>query len=348
MIKRILCFIMVAMAASFAQDTSSTFIRNICDTLQGNIEFKLAYVDEILWSGDKNLSKADSIKERRHQGYSTLEPIYVKHGYSIPYSITAGCIESNYNLYAYAEWNQNGKNWTLNNQNDDYATQILDINIQRVEGFDSSNAYNILAFQKSDVLDLDHMSSENMMVSRTFELNFDYWYAIAKYKTELKLNDTAVSIRSYAAFVTRLDSLDVFKDAVKALKVPDSISKVQVQIFHAVLNSPNLKVPESSSSTPESSSSIASSSSAIPSSSESSDVVSSSSEALSSMAELSSSSENTTAIGRLQKAPKAPNFARQVRRLDGSIVNEYEILVPGVYYVKSSDGRWQKQMVMPK
>ena len=117
MMKRILCLIMVAMGFTFAQDV---YVRNVCDTLvlssSPKIELELAYIDEVLWYGDKNLSKADSVKNSRHQDYFTLEPIFVKYVYKIPYTITAGCVESTNNLYAYAEWNQSQKNGPSRNK----------------------------------------------------------------------------------------------------------------------------------------------------------------------------------------------------------------------------------------
>ena len=119
MIKRFFYLIVVATAFSFAQD--ETDVVNICDTLSAsgpsNIELRLAYVDETLWYGNKNLSVADSVKQKRHQGYSTLEPIYTRFKYAIPYSISAGCNESSNNLYAYAEWDNNQQTWSLNEEN---------------------------------------------------------------------------------------------------------------------------------------------------------------------------------------------------------------------------------------
>ena len=92
-----------------------------------------------------------------------------------------------------------------------------------------------------------------------------------------------------------------------------------------------------------SSSEAASSSSVVSSSSEEK---SSSSDVSSSSVEESSSSEGTTALGRLDVAPRAFN-AREIRRLDGTRIKAGEALVPGVYYVKGLDGRWKKQVELP-
>jgi hypothetical protein len=38
----------------------------------------------------------------------------------------------------------------------------------------------------------------------------------------------------------------------------------------------------------------------------------------------------------------------QVRRLDGTVVNNSGKLAPGVYYVKDTRGIWKKMAVMPR
>ena len=372
MMKRVLCLVLVAMGFTFAQDV---YIRNICDTLPNyetlKTELKLAYVDETLWYGDKDLSKADSVKNIRHQDYSTLEPIYVKHAYRIPYSITAICRETTKNLYAYGEWDQTSKSWSLNNQDSNYVTQILDINMNKLDGYDSSNSYNILLFKKG--YSLEGLTTENMMVSRTFEFNFGSWFAIAKYKMSVKLNDTTEMIRSFSSFVTRMDSAKAVADVVKDLNVPDEVSKVEIQIFHSVLNDSRKTQAESSSSAASSSSSgktssadtlssssysgagpwncgdnplLSCSSTYYGSSSSTSKENSSSSyvQTSSSEQESSSSVEQSTIIGRLGVAPRVFNGQREVRRLDGTKVKAGESLVPGIYYVKGLDGRWKKQI----
>jgi hypothetical protein len=63
--------------------------------------------------------------------------------------------------------------------------------------------------------------------------------------------------------------------------------------------------------------------------------------------EESSSSQGTTALGRMEKSPRTFGTVRDVRRLDGSRVKVGETLAPGVYYVKGVDGRWKKQIEMP-
>ena len=60
--------------------------------------------------------------------------------------------------------------------------------------------------------------------------------------------------------------------------------------------------------------------------------------------EESSSSEETTVLGRMERTPRVFNDSREVRRLDGSIVKQGESLKPGVYYVRGMDGRWKKNV----
>ena len=190
------------------------------------------------------------------------------------------------------------------------------------------------------------MSSE-LLVSRTFELQFDWWYTIAAYKIE-----TTGMNEQGQAFVTEswrmrysntMDSLSSVKNTVENLNLPDSVTKIQIHQFHVVLTDPNKNQPVSSSSEALSSSEATSSSSVVSSSSEEK---SSSSDVSSSSVEESSSSEGTTALGRLDVAPRAFN-AREIRRLDGTRIKAGEALVPGVYYVKGLDGRWKKQVELP-
>jgi len=44
----------------------------------------------------------------------------------------------------------------------------------------------------------------------------------------------------------------------------------------------------------------------------------------------------------------ASRYVVQVRRLDGSVVGNMRNLEPGVYYVRYSDGKWQKKAVLLK
>ena len=322
MFKKVCLAGLTAFAFSFAQEETETYIRNICDTLSNSatpkVELKLKRVEETLWYGSRDLKKTDSVKVNLHEDYGSITPIMQKISLRIPYSINAGCVTSNYNLFKYGEWDQNGKKWTLNDENDDYGSWIIDVNLYNIPGFDSTNSYNVLVVKKGGVSDELSFSAEDLMVSRTFEFAFDSWQAIAL--ARVKKSDGGATLYSGSAF--RLDSAEAVAAALASLnkrtEIPDTLSKIQVQVLRSVLTDPNKKAVNSSSSVAESSSS-----------------------------EEPVSSESSTAIGRLQATPRAFGAARAIRRLDGSVVKSGELLAPGVYYVKGLDGRWKKQVELP-
>ncbi len=363
--KRILCLVMVAMAFSFAQD--EPYVRNICDTLGAKeVTLQLQQIEETLWYGSKDLSNSDSVKKTVFKDYQDVKPLNGKFTEKLPVSIKASCVESRNQLFQYATWSID--KWSFVNNDSGYATMIMDVNQYQFPGFDATNSFNVLAIRKGSLPENNSYSSKELMVSRTFELNFDWWYSLALYYRGLKFSYTAV---------VAMDSLSAVKSSIQSLNIPDSISKVQLQIFHVVLTDPNKNQPVSSSSEESSSSSVASSSSeksvssssysgAGPwncgdnpllscsstyygSSSSTSKENSSSSyvQTSSSEQESSSSEEQSTIIGRLGVAPRVFNGPREVRRLDGSKVKAGESLTPGVYYVKGLDGRWKKQVELP-
>lgn len=363
--KRILCLVMVAMAFSFAQD--EPYVRNICDTLGAKeVTLQLQQIEETLWYGSKDLSNSDSVRKTVFKDYQDVKPLNGKFTEKLPVSIKASCVESRNQLFQYATWSID--KWSFVNNDSGYATMIMDVNQYQFPGFDATNSFNVLAIRKGSLPENNSYSSKELMVSRTFELNFDWWYSLALYYRGLKFSYTAV---------VAMDSLSAVKSSIQSLNIPDSISKVQLQIFHVVLTDPNKNQPVSSSSEESSSSSATSSSSeksassssysgAGPwncgdnpllscsstyygSSSSTSKENSSSSyvQTSSSEQESSSSEEQSTIIGRLGVAPRVFNGPREVRRLDGSKVKAGESLTPGVYYVKGLDGRWKKQVELP-
>ena len=374
--KRILWLIMIVVAFSFAQEETETYIRNICDTLPNSatplVELKMAYVDVGQWYGSKDISKKDSSSVKRYKSYETIKPFRNKLSLSLPYSITAACAETQFNLYKIAQWSQSTLSWDLNEDNDDYATYIMDVNMVEFPGYNASNSYNILAFRKGSLPQDGSYKEEDLMVSRTFEFQFDWWYTYTAYTV---VSTTSIKWKMTASY--GLDSLSSLTNALKSLDIPDSISKIQIHQFHVVLTDPNKNQPVSSSSEESSSSSVTSSSSeksvssssysgAGPwncgdnpllscsstyygSSSSTSKENSSSSyvQTSSSEQESSSSEEQSTIIGRLGVAPRVFNGPRELRRLDGSKVKAGESLTPGVYYVKGLDGRWKKQVELP-
>ncbi|SHK78996.1 hypothetical protein [Fibrobacter sp. UWH4] len=363
--KRILCLVMVAMAFSFAE--AEPYIRNICDTLGAKeVTLQLQQIEETLWYGSKDLSNSDSVKKTVFKDYQDVKPLNGKFMEKLPESIKASCVESRNQLFQYATWSID--KWSFVNNDSGYATMIMDVNQYQFPGFDATNSFNVLAIRKGSLPENNSYSSKELMVSRTFELNFDWWYSLALYYRGLKFSYTAV---------VAMDSLSAVKSSIQSLNIPDSISKVQLQIFHVVLTDPNKNQPVSSSSEESSSSNATSSSSeksvssssysgAGPwncgdnpllscsstyygSSSSTSKENSSSSyvQTSSSEQESSSSEEQSTIIGRLGVAPRVFNGPREVRRLDGSKVKAGESLTPGVYYVKGLDGRWKKQVELP-
>ncbi|MBR4398649.1 MAG: hypothetical protein IKT05_05635 [Fibrobacter sp.] len=342
MLKKLCLVGLAATAFSFAQE--ETFIRNICDSLPASatpkVGLKLDRVEETIWYGSRDLKKSDSVKVNRHADYSTITPIIQKMDLRIPYSVDAGCTVSNYNLFKYGEWGQNSKKWSLNDENDDYGTWIIDVNINKIAGFDSSNSYNVLVVKKGGIPEELSFSSNELMVSKTFEFAFESWQAIVVGRVK-RVTETEEVTSLYSGSAYRLDSAEAVTAALAAFNknadVPDSLSKIQVQVLRPVLADPNKKVANSSSSVAVSSSSEAKSSS--------SDASSSSAKSSSSVAP--SSSESAEAIGPQQAKPRTFGMVRAVRRLDGSQVKAGEQLVPGVYYVKGVDGRWKKQVELP-
>ena len=338
------CLFLALAASSFAQEV---YIRNICDTLTTSatpkVNLRLAYIDETVWYGSSNLSKTDSVKTVRHKNYESVEPFRGQFSYTLPYSVTAGCAESKFNLYAYAEWNPSKGKWTLNDENADYATYIMDINNVKFPGYDATNSYNILAMVKGNFPEDNAYATENLMISKTFEFQFERWFALASYvETVTTESDGQVVTRMSYKYGSSMgmDSASTLNNAIEKLNVPDLIPKINYQLFHTVLMDEN-KMPadsllfSSSSAEAKSSSSVA-------------EDASSSSEAKSSSSSKPSSSESTTAIGYRSAAPRVFGEAREVRRLDGSRVNAGAGLEPGIYYVKGANGRWKKQIEMPR
>lgn len=346
MFKKICLVGLAAAVFSFAQE--ETFIRNICDSLPASatpkVELRLAYVDVTQWYGSIDLSKTDSVSVKRHESYEALAPFRDKFTEKLPVSIPASCAETKNNLYKYAEWSESSKKWTLNDENDDYATQIMDINQMEFPGYNSSNTYNILAIKKGALPEDGAYSMGELMVSKTFELQFDWWYTVVAYKIETETvdgNTKTIHTSWKMANAIAMDSTTSVTAALGALPESDTVSKAQYQQFHVVLKDANKL-----SSRDASSSSVAKSSSSEAKSS-SSEASSSSSKAKSSSSVKPGSSDSSEAIGRLPAKPRAFGAARAVRRLDGSLVKAGEQLVPGVYYVKGVDGRWKKQVELP-
>lgn len=331
-------------AMSFAEDDRE---KNICSELGTDVvNLKLAYVDEIKWYGNLDLTQADSVKTIRHETFDDMPAIGKDFPYHIPYSLEAGCLIKKSVTYSYLQWDNYEKRWDVNSDHHDYATTIVDIHGNKTDSFDSTNAYNLLMVRahNADFEDGSY-TPEELFVSKTYELAFESWFATAKtLETKPVVIDgkTHTAVYYYYGFAITQDSLKTAKKAIESVTVPDGVDKVELQIFHAVMKDPNRKAPEIEYSS-SSAQLNASSSSEVPggaSSSSTESVVSSSSET----SIQSSSAEGTLVMKSLQAVP-AISGVRQVRRLDGSVVKANEVMKPGVYYVQGMDGLWKKQMV---
>ncbi len=273
-----------AMASvAYAQDTASVFIRNACDSLHSEIELVPAYIEETNWYGNPHTMAKDSSNVTRHETYETLSMNYsTSQTMQIPVSIKASCREMQGTTVGYAKWTTS-QTWQ-NVTEDDYSTYIYDIHALKMNGHDSSNTYNILAYVSGLIPDDYSFTASNLLFSATFEFAFEWWFASVKY--QYNKDATHIGIRFGSAASN--DSLKAVNAAVKALTVPDTIKSVRLQVIKVVLG--DSRKPLSSSSFEASSSSENSSSSFSPVSCSSEEASSSSSAAISSSSQKVSSS----------------------------------------------------------
>ena len=392
--------------ASVIYAGEDTPIRNVCDSLTVSdnavIDIVPAYIDETNWYGNPATWAEDSTTYKRHWSYKTLEIKAKSFTDMLPVSIHAGCLETRATEFKYATWN-NSKAWTEKIAGN-YATYIYDIHNFQIEGRDTSNTYNFLAYVSGKIPEDDVYTASSLLPSKTFEFAFEWWFVGISYEVVF---DTVIDGKTYTATRSHYsssvsnDSLNAFEGAKKRAEFPEGQRSVRVQFVKVVLSdSRKLPEPESSSSVPASSSSSvpASSSSVNPGTSSSHSVdVSSSSVAGSSSsgAVASSSSQNggssssvtpgtsssagdngsssstnpgtssgaeTSSSGTEPQSSSSDDKTRlvtvqqqnasarvvQVRALDGSVVKNQANLAPGVYYVKNSNGKWQKMAVLPR
>ena len=289
---RLIVLAAFAMASvAFAQDTSSVYIRNACDSISTMIEFVPAYIEESNWYGNPQTWTKDSTNFKFHETYKTVNVSSSNFKDSLPLSIQAKCRETPYTIYKYASWN-NSKQW-VEDERDDFATVIYDIHNLKMNGHDSSNTYNILAFIPEAIPEDLSFPSSHLLFSETFEFAFEWWYASASYTHWYKNpEDDSLTVRMrtrYGSSVSN-DSLKAVNSAIKALSIPDTMKSVRIQVLKVVLIDSRKPLSSSSSEPSSSSSSNPVSCSAEQSSSSSSDVKSSSSEGKSSSSEGKSSS----------------------------------------------------------
>lgn len=311
--KRMLVLGTFLVSMAMAQD-ESTFIRNICDSLPMSttpeIKLKLAYVDETVWHGEKNMESKDSSRTRRIDDFRNLRPQRDYFPYWMPYSVTAGCRELNSAQYVYGVWSKPSSAWSIEDGNNNFSTYIMDIHGHEIGNFNEDNAYNLLALKQGGLPEDGEYSSGELLVSKTYEFQFDWWFASVVYKivnrnVVIKDKDTTVTESysyRYGASIG-MDSALVVGSARNSLDIPDSISKVDLQVFHAVLMDER-KIPKIE--------------------------------------------DHTEAIAELKASAHIASEERQIRRLDGSVVSNKEPFIPGIYYVKTGNGAWRKQIVLPR
>lgn len=277
--KFFLALVALAMVpALYAAD--DTPYRNVCDSLslgeQPVIELVPAYIEESNWYGNPHTWAKDSSNSTRHESYETVKVSTSSNQImKMPISIKATCRETRSTEVKYAQWNKD-KTWSSVTE-DDIATYIYDVHNLKMEGHDSTNTYNLLAYVPGRIPDDNSFSSDQLLFSTTFELGFEWWFASASYQERFRNpgdDSLTIRIKSHFSNATGNDSLKVVTLAIDSLKVPDTTKSVRVQALKVVLvDSRKPLLPESSSSNPP-----ASSSSEGKSSSSETPVVSSSSE----------------------------------------------------------------------
>ena len=336
-----------------AEDTP---IQNVCDSLslgeQPVIELVPAYIEESNWYGNPQTWVKDSSNSTRHESYETVKvSISTKKTMQLPVSISASCRELPGQEVKYVKWNTH-QEWEPYTE-DDVETRIYTMRELSMNGHNETNTSNILAFVPGGIPQDYAFKSNQLLFSVTFEFAFEYWFASASYRHKTQSGTTTTYVTAMGN-----DSLKIVDLVVDGLAVPDTIKSIHIQTLKAVLvdsRKPLLPAESSSSETPVASSSseelAESSSSETPViSSSSEDVESSSSEApetSSSAEENSSSSEGPTRLVTSRSLGK-PAHVMQVRSLDGTIVKNTGRLAPGVYYVKDSDGKWNRMAVLPR
>lgn len=341
--------------AAFAQDAGTpSNIKNICDTLSlgdyPKVTFVPAYIDESNWFGNPHTWQVDSTNNFRHESFETVQINPGKFTRRLPVSVSASCFPTMQNAFVYAGWNS-AKKWVLDTA-DNYATVIRDTRQMGVEGYDSLNSYNLLAMVKNSLPEDDEFNPGELLVSRTYEFSFEWWYVTVSYRFVEQRDAGPYTGYRYASAVS-YDSSTAAKSALDSLAVPDTIKTMRIQAIKAVLkDSRKLGGEESSSSMAKSSSSVVASSSSKTenkSSSSTSDAKSLSSTAKSSSSAVtSSSSGGSQLVHSVLLVSENLDAVVQMRRLDGSKVLDTKSATPGIYYVKTAGGIWMKKLVLRK
>lgn len=274
-------FFLLAFASAMALAQGSgeaIFVRNVCDTLLNKKVTLIAKtIEESNWYGNPqgNVSKwkADSVKTKVHASYNTLKLALSDYAqFAVPYSIMANCYETKGNTYDYLTWERD--HWyrdTIKN----YATYIYDShNVKSIGVYDSTNANNFLAMAQNKLPDDDAFGPGEILVSRPFELNFEWWFVGLRYELVYDSIIDGVTnrvTRSKFTGAVAYDSLTAFRAAKSAMDqkapIPDTLKTIRIQAVKVTLvdsrklnslteSSSSVEPPKSSSSeTPKSSSS---------------------------------------------------------------------------------------------
>ncbi|WP_407443783.1 hypothetical protein [Fibrobacter sp.] len=361
--------------SSSSEEASSSsvevVIRNVCDTLgqsgDGTVVLALDFIDEVNWYGNPRTLEQDSVFAIRHESVDDLNLKLGSFNHKLPLSITAACKETSETDFVFATWNSEKK---LETQKAEaaYSTRIFDMNETSFGSYNSGNSNNVLVFVDGELPQDNSFKSDEIMVSRPYELEFEWWFLVLSYDEEIQDGEkTGVTTRFKSA--ASMDSLSAFNAVYKSLSIPESVGTLRVQSIKAVLkDSRKLTGPASSAEVASSSSSekakSSSSEKAKSSSSKDKPVVSSSSEdsdegessSSAKVAKSSSSGKGKSSSSKGEKSELVYGLRTagvllqevQVRYLDGTVVPADKKLVPGVYYVKMSDGTWKKKAVLPK
>ena len=265
----------------------ATFIRNVCDSLlDTKVTLIAKSIDESNWygnpQGNVNNWKTDSVKTKTHASYNTLKLVFSDYAqFAVPYSITANCYDTKGNTYDYLTWEKD--HW-YRDTTKNYATYIYDAhNVKNIGVYDSTNANNFLAMAPNKLPDDDAFGPGEILVSRPFELNFEWWFVGLRYEFvyDSVINGVTRRVtRSKFTGAVAYDSLTAFRSAKSEMDqkapIPDTIKTIRIQTVKVTLvDSRKLNSPSESSSSVEppksSSSEIPKSSSSEPPKSSSSD-----------------------------------------------------------------------------
>lgn len=347
-IRFIVALVMMLAASVFAQN-DNVYVRNVCDTLPSSknpqVRLALAYVDETTWTTDYKYENEKDKKTIRQKKLTDVVPIQKKLGYTLPVFLTASCSETVDNEYEELSWD--GSKWESSRSNN-YASVILDIHGNTVGDFNEENTNNLLMMYPNALPSDESYQSSQILPSKTFEFQFEWWQVAVVYKTETQVEGGVRT--TYSMSMALGNDYEGVMNSAKMKSVENTVTSVQFQVLHGILmDTTKIKSEDVfSSSSVMSSSSTNSSSSTVTSSSSSNEKTDSSSSGESSSSTVSSSSSNESTTGLvLLNNRTVKNVRVEMRRLDGTSVKNNENVVPGVYYVKGADGLWKKQMVLP-